>query len=397
VQYESIKSPRQLEDFLEAIADAPRLAFDTEFVSEDRYRPELCLIQVASDERLAIIDPYDVGDSTPFWELIATPGRTVVAHAAREEARFCFRFAGRPIAGLFDVQLAAGFVGWEYPLSLGNLVQKMLGKSLPKGESRTNWRKRPLSKAQLEYAILDVTELLEIHTLLQQEIASRDRGPWLGEEMDALQESVLEYERTSRWRRVSGTSGLKPRQLEIIRRLWEWREARARELDKPPRRVLRDDLMVELAKRQSAKVEQIQGIRGMERRGLFSQYELISEAIAEALRTPEDQLPRRPRSGRKAVSPMLSQFLSTAMACMSRQNHVAPAIVGNSDDVRDLLAYEIDHDPQQPDEDPEALPNLLRGWRGAVVGRSFRELLSGNTAIRVRDRRADQPLEFIEL
>lgn len=405
MNYEAIHSADQLAAFIDAISDEPVIGFDTEFVSEDRYRPELCLIQVAAGDALAVIDPYDVGDTTPFWELISTPGRVVLAHAAREEARFCYRYTGRKIAGLFDLQLAAGFVGLEYPISLGNLVNRLLRKTLPKGETRTNWRKRPLSESQIEYALRDVTELAAMYEILRRKIERRNRAEWLAEETEASQQSMIDAEEAERWRRVSGSSGLPPRQLEIVRRLWLWREQRAKETDQPPRRILRDDLVIELAKRQSSTVDRIRNIRGMERRGLMAQYSEIASAIADALETADSDLPRRPRSGRKQASPMLLQFLSTAVACICRQQHMAPAIVGNSDDVRELLAYELDHahrsgeadevdDAGEVDES-QPLPALLRGWRGEVVGRLVRDLLAGRLAIRIADHLEEQPLEFV--
>src|SRR5690606_26737123 len=146
----------ELEALCAEIAQCRFVGFDTEFVSEDSYRPELCLIQVAFGDRLAIIDPYRVETTDPFWEVLAEPGRIVIAHAAREEIRFCYRFSGKPIAGLFDTQLAAGFVGMEYPASLATLVQRLVGKTLPKGETRTNWRHRPLTPDQITYALHDV-------------------------------------------------------------------------------------------------------------------------------------------------------------------------------------------------------------------------------------------------
>lgn len=397
MDYQAIHTADQLADFVAALRDEPVIAFDTEFVSEDRYRPELCLIQVAAGDSLAVIDPYEVGDTTPFWDLIATPGRTVLAHAAREEARFCYRFTGRKIAGLFDVQLAAGFVGLEYPISLGNLVNRLLGKTLPKGETRTNWRTRPLSDSQIEYALHDVTELAVMHDKLRRKIERLNRLEWLVQETEANQQGMIEAEEAERWRRVSGSSGLPPRQLEIVRQLWIWREQRAKATDQPPRRILRDDLIIELAKRQSSTVDRIRNIRGMERRSLVAQYPEIAAAIAQALGTPDAELPRRPRTGRKQLSPLLSQFLSTAIACICRQHRMAPAIVGNSEDVRELLAYELEQaDAPQP-ETPENLPALLRGWRGEVVGRSFGDLLAGRLAIHVADYQAEQPLEFVDV
>jgi ribonuclease D len=330
-------------------------------------------------------------DSTlPFWDLISSTDKTVVAHAAREEIRFCLRIAKRQVANLFDVQLAAGFVGMEYPASLGTLVSRLEGKTLSKGETRTNWRHRPLSKEQIQYALQDVTELASMYRKLRHQVEQAQRQSWLQEEIQSVQDGILAAEQQENWRRVSGASGLPPRQLEIVRHLWLWRESRAEETDQPARRILRDDLLIELARRQSDDVKKIAHIRGMERRNLHSQYPAIAAAIAAALQTPEDQLPRRPRGQRGSVSPMLSQFLSTSIACVCRQTQMAPAIVGNADDVRELLAYELSG-PRSSSKPPA----LLRGWRGEVIGRSFRGLLAGQLAIRVADVNAEQPLEFI--
>lgn len=390
MNYESIETQTHLEEFCERIAAQSVIGFDTEFVSEDCYRPELCLLQVAAGDHLAVIDPYAVGDTSVFWELLCTPGRTVVAHAAREEIRFAYHFTGRPIAGLFDTQLAAGFVGIEYPASLGTLVQRLVGVTLPKGETRTNWRYRPLTQDQITYALHDVTRLAEMHGKLMAAVDQFDRWGWVEEETNRLQEKVINAEESENWQRVSGSSGLKPRQLEIVRQLWRWREDIAKTNDRLPRRVMRDDLIVELAKRGSADVRKIRSIRGLERRNFQDQYEAIGHAITAGLNVPEEDLPRRPRGRAKTASPMLSQFLSTAIACISRQHKLSPAIVGNSDDVKDLLAYQLA--PRRG----TSKPALLQGWRGDIVGKSFEKILDGKLAIRVADVTEDQPLEFFD-
>ena len=390
LQYDSINTVDELEQFCEEIADCKQIGFDTEFVSEDTYRPQLCLIQVAAGGRLAIIDPEYVKDTTSFWQLLTEPGRTVIAHAAREECRFCYRFTGKPIAGLFDTQLAAGFVGMEYPASLGNLVQRLVNKTLPKGETRTNWRRRPLSNDQITYALNDVVDLSEMHNQLAAMVLDLDRADWLTEESSVFQQKIIDAESRENWRRVSGSSGLNPRQLETVRQIWLWRENRAKTVDRLPRRVLRDDLIVELAKRGSTDQNKIKNIRGMERRGFNEHYGDIAEAIQVALETPDADLPRRPRGARRVVSPMLSQFLSTSIACISRQQKLAPPIVGNADDVRELMGYELDRRKDDP------VPSLLTGWRGDIVGKTFRRLLAGNLAIRVANVKEAQPLEFIE-
>ncbi len=233
MQHESINTVDHLRQFCDEIADLPIIAFDTEFVSEDTYRPKLCLIQVAAGDRLAIIDPIELSETTPFWELLAQPGRTVIAHAAREESRFCYRFTGKPIAGLFDTQLAAGFVGMEYPASLATLVQRLVNKTLPKGETRTDWSRRPLSRDQIHYALNDVCDLGEMYSQLSAMVDKLDRQAWLEEETANFQQKVIDAETRENWRRVSGSSGLNPRQLEAVRQLWLWREDRAPRLGSP--------------------------------------------------------------------------------------------------------------------------------------------------------------------
>ncbi len=390
MNYESPNTVAELEQFCREIAAYDRIGFDTEFVSEDTYRPQLCLIQVVAGDRLAIIDPLVVDDTTSFWNLLTEPGRIVIAHAAREEARFCIRFTGKPIAGLFDTQLAAGFVGMEYPASLGTLVQRLVNKTLPKGETRTNWYRRPLTPDQITYALSDVTDLFQMHEQLAAMAVKLNRTSWLDEETGIFQQKIIDAETRENWRRVSGASGLNPRQLETVRQIWLWRESRARELDRLPKRILRDDLLVELARKGSADLQKIRSIRGMERRGFNDQYEAIALAVETALKTPDEDLPRRPRGTRRVVSPMLSQFLSTSIACISRQHKLAPPIVGNADDVRELLGYELDR------REGESEPSLLKGWRGEIVGKTFRRILAGELAIRVADVTENQPLEFIE-
>ncbi len=145
-----------LEELAAHLRAVGRFAFDTEFVSEETFEPVLCLIQVATTERLAVIDPLAVRDLTPFWNVVNDPGVKVVMHAASEDLRICRLQTGTVPARIFDVQIAAGLVGFGYPLSLGNLVAQTLRVSVTGGETRTDWRRRPLSPPQLRYALDDV-------------------------------------------------------------------------------------------------------------------------------------------------------------------------------------------------------------------------------------------------
>ena len=324
MKYDYLSTDEAVGDFCRQIADAPLIAFDTEFVSEDRYYPELCLVQVAAQGQLAIIDPLTVSDLTPFWQLVASPGHTTVVHAGREEFRFCRRASGARPADLFDTQIASGLIGLDYPAAYGTLLQKLLGESLGKGETRTNWRRRPLSKRQLEYALQDVIYLEPLYLRIGAQLDALGRRQWLADELVAWQDQLEQEETTERWRRVSGISGLSRRQLAILHELWRWRDNQARSRDIPPRQVLRDDLMLELARRASDDEQRIRAVRGMDWRKLQRSIPEIAECVARGLNLPDEHCPSSgPKTPRPQYS-LLGQFLATAVNSMARAANVAP-------------------------------------------------------------------------
>src|SRR5262245_14499770 len=155
-----VTHPEDLPPVCEHLAASRRFGLDTEFVGEETYHPSLCLIQVATEERLILIDPLTVGPLDAFWKLVIDPANLVVVHAGREEVRLCRHGGGQVPGNLFDLQIAAGLVGLPYPLGHGSLVGQVLGVSLSKGETLTEWRRRPLTRAQVRYAFDDVRYLL---------------------------------------------------------------------------------------------------------------------------------------------------------------------------------------------------------------------------------------------
>lgn len=387
MKYEYLSTDQAVREFCQEIAGAPFIAFDTEFVSEDRYYPELCLVQVAAREQLAVLDPLAAPDLTPFWQLLASPGHTTIVHAGREEFRFCRRAIGARPAELFDTQVASGFVGLDYPAAYGTLLQRVLGQSLKKGETRTNWRHRPLSKRQLEYAVQDVVYLEPLYQRLIDRLDQLGRRHWLRDELAVWQDHLEREETTERWRRVSGISGLSRRQLAILRELWRWRDAQARSRDVPPRRVLRDDLMLEVARRASDDERLIRAVRGMDWRKLQRSIPDLAACVSRGLALPDEQMPH---SGPKVARPqytLLGQFLATAVHNMARAANMAPGLVGSVEDVRDLIAYHLGHGGQE-------VPILAQGWRSEVVGQVVSRLLDGELAVRIRDPNSQEPLSF---
>jgi ribonuclease D len=391
VQHEHITTDRSLAAFCRDLAGAPSIAFDTEFVSEHSYRPELCLVQVAAGDRLAVIDPQPIEDLKPFWELLAAPGHDTIVHAGREEILFCLDAVGRPPAQLFDVQLAAALVGYEYPAGYGSLMFKLLGRRPNKGETRTDWRRRPLSKSQIEYALDDVRYLEAMSTQLRTKLKRLNRATWLeSETADWLQE-LIAMRASERWWKVSGTSGLSRRNLAVVRELWRWREQEAQRRNCPTRRVLRDDLIIELAKRRTSDPKLIRALRGMERGDLQRLMPQLAAAVQRALDLSEEECPVPLQRESNSQLTVLGQFLSSALSSICRTAELAPSIVGTASDVRDLVAYHLginDSNGSQP-------PLLGRGWRAEIVGCLIEDLLAGKLAVRIGDPRSDEPLVFV--
>ncbi|HVU88943.1 MAG TPA: ribonuclease D [Pirellulales bacterium] len=387
MKHELITTDRELEELCRALAGAERIAFDTEFVSEDTYRPQLCLVQVAAAGRLAVIDPLKVQNLQPFWAVLAEGGHETIVHAGRQEIEFSLAAIGRLPNRLFDVQIAAGMVGLEYPASYGSLVSKLLGLTPQKGETRTDWRRRPLSERQIEYALADVDHLGEMRDKLGQRLARLKRTAWFESEMADWLTSVQEAQNRERWRKVAGSSGLPPRGLALVREIWTWRESEASRRNCPVKRVLRDDLIVELARRRSTDPKQIRAIRGMERGDLARSIPELSAAIDRALKISDADCPRVVRTDNNSQLNLLGQFLSSALGSICRAAEVAPSIVGTASDVRELVAFTLAGKRGEP-------PLLAHGWRADVVGQVFEDLLEGKLSIRIRDPKSDQPLEF---
>lgn len=387
MKYEYIDTDEALRELCSRITGASSIAFDTEFVSEDRYYPELCLLQIAAGEEFAIVDPLAISDLTVFWQTLLSPEHDTIVHAGREEFRFCLRAIGHRPANWFDTQIASGLVGVEYPAAYSTLISKLLGESVGKGETRTNWRQRPLSKRQLAYAIQDVTYLEPLYREITARLSDMERHDWLDEELASWQKRLELEESTEQWRRVSGISGLSRRQLAVLYELWKWREENARSRNTPPRRVLRDDLMVELARRGSSNPHHIRALRGMDWKKHRQLIPDIAQSIARAMELPDTQCPTTSDAAARPQFTLLGQFLATAIKSMARSAHVAPGLIGSVQDVRNLIAYHMGYATSSP-------PALATGWRAKVVGEVIDQLLDGQLAIRITDPLSDQPLAF---
>ena len=251
----------------------------------------MCLIQVAAGERLAVVDPLAVGDVTPFWEAVAAEGHETVVHAGREE--FCFSLAatGAPAESVVRRANRRRIGRLRISGRLRFAAQQVAGPVAAEGRNADRLAPPAVERHQIDYALDDVRYLPALRDRLREQLESLGRLPWMETEMAAWQDDVENSRTRERWRRVSGIGGLSARSLAIVRELWRWREGEAERRDSPVRRVLRDDLIVELARRQTADLKRIRAVRGLERGDLQRLLPQLAERIEAALALPDDQIP----------------------------------------------------------------------------------------------------------
>lgn len=393
VDHQQVTNQEQLAQLCRQIESAQRVGFDTEFVSEDTFRPQLCLVQVVTDEGMAVVDPLKLEDLAPLWTALADGDHVSICHAAREELNFSLTAINRPPARLFDTQIAAAFCSNEYPGAYSTVVSRILGKTPAKGEQRTDWRRRPLSAEQIQYALEDVRYLIPLYQELETRIERLGRSGWLAEEMANFLEEVANARSRQRWRKVSGIGNLAPRNLAIVRELWIWRQEEAERRDVPPRRVLRDDLIVELAKRKSSDVSKIRDLRGMTYRSLKNVLDDIAACIERGLSAPLDEI-RPPRLGAMPSQlNLLGQVLVPAITNVCRRKQIAASLACTATEIREMIAWQIGFG-QRDGDDP---PALAKGWRAELIGNLIDDLLSGRKAIRIEDPRSEHPLELVDV
>ncbi|MCE9562304.1 MAG: HRDC domain-containing protein [Planctomycetes bacterium] len=384
-----ISTPEQMAGCLEHLTKSPVIGFDTEFVGEDAYRPELCLIQIATPESLYVIDPFNVGPLEEFWKLLLDPKRKTVLHAGREDIRLCYFQAGKPPADVFDVQIASGLVGLTYPIGYAGLVSDLLGQRMTKGETLTDWRRRPLLPAQVRYAFDDVRFLLPAWKKLTDRLKRLKRMEWAAEEFaNGVRKAIGDEEAAAeKWRKVKGIGGLDRRGLAVAREVFGWREQFAERVNRPPRQLLRDDILAEIARRSPTKLEDLSAYRGMPHKEI----ERILEAVRRARELPIEQCPEQEaRDNDPPHVVLLGSLLSVALSDWCTRNKLASNLVASGSDLKAIVRSRVFRDPL-PD-----IP-LTRGWRAVAVLTELQAILNGETAIRVANPTASAPLHFVRM
>jgi ribonuclease D len=376
-------------DFLkscEKIAKSSVFGFDTEFVSEESFRPELCLVQVATPEDLFVIDAIAIGSLGAFWDLVTDGKRNVIVHAGREEIRICQHLSGKAPARLFDIQVAAGLIGVGYPAGYGTLVQTFAGTRLSKQETLTDWRIRPLTADQITYAFDDVRYLLQCHEKISARLLELDRIDWAEEEFADLQaRSNLDEPIGERWRKVKGTGGFDRKRLAMVREIVAWREEFAAKRNRPPRAILRDDLIADIVKRNPQKAQDILAFRGIQHRDS----EEIMAAIQKARALPVDTLPIQDETKPDAPQVgLIGQVMAGLLGDLCNRKSLVPGLVATASDLRELVRSKIDNTSLS------GTNSLAKGWRLKHVFPVLMDFLEGKTSLRLARVDNESPFEY---
>ena len=380
------------EDFLDLcdhIKKCGIVSFDSEFISDTGYRPQLGLLQFATPERCVAVDPLEVNSLSPWWDIMADDSTTVIVHGGQAEIRFCVQHGGQIPRRLVDIQIAEGLRGRSYPLSYNAIVERVLGTVITNSQTRTDWLRRPLSEEQIAYALEDVSYVPLVWERQRKWLQSKGRLEWATMEFDRMCQSILDEEKTAPWERLSGIHKLPRRELAVAQRLAVWREEEAAERNKPARRVLRDDLLIDLARRRPRSVQQALETRDLNRPEYRRKLDEMVEVIEEAGRIPDDKLPRRIRSRDDASSDdqIISRLLALALGNVCAELEIAQALVGTNKDLTELVKY------VRTGESSE-LPLLLSDWRGEICGDLLKKVLEGRVRFRVAPYGSSTPLIF---
>jgi ribonuclease D len=347
---------------------------------EDRYESEVCLIQVATVESVAIVDPFHDLDLTPLWNLIGDEDVEAVVHAGQEDLALSFQHTGRTPRNVFDVQIAAGLVGYDYPISLQRIVQTLLHIRLHKSKTLTDWRRRPLSQAQIRYGAEDVAHLLQVRQMLHDKLQGLDRVSWADEEFHTLEEPSL-YERAveDRLSRIKGLGKLNGAKLAIARELLTWRDALAERRNRPARVTMKDHLLVEIAKHALTDPAEIRDLRGLN----LSERDIesLAQAVRRGSEIPKSEWPTpSPRAVDSPHDAALMALATAVVRCYCMEHGLAYGLVATQRSIRELIRHSSFHRPAEG-----AGVELLTGWRGQTVGAMLADVLAGRRMVCIEE------------
>ena len=366
-----------LADLCSRLARAPYVAIDTEFMRENSYWPELCLIQIADANEAAAIDPMapDI-DLTPLLDLMVANDEVLkIFHAGGQDLEIVYNLTGKTPFPLFDTQIAAMALGMGEQVGYQNLVESWTGVKLDKGARFTDWARRPLDKRQIDYAIGDVTHLVEIFPRLLDKLKRTGRGDWLDQEMERLGNPASYInEPDSAWQRVKVPSR-KPDVLGRLKAAAAWREREAQDKDLPRGRIMKDETLADIAGQPPREQRDLAKVRGLSASWATNDIGArLMASLAAARPLSEDEMParddRKPGLGKDGA--LVADLLKLLLKIRAKESDVAPRLIARSDDLEALAAGRRDG------------LSILTGWRFEEFGRDALDLVEGRLGFTVK-------------
>ena len=369
---ELITTNDALADLCDALSSQRYITVDTEFLRESTFWPKLCLIQTAGDGIEAMIDPLAEGlDLQPFYDLLANDSVLKVMHGCRQDVEIFHKEAGIIPAPLFDTQIAAMVCGFGDAVGYENLIKKTTGGKIDKGSRFTDWSQRPLSEAQLTYALADVTHLRDAFEYLEKELQESGRSGWLEEESALLSDpEIYEQKPENAWKRMK-MQDRRPHVLGVLIEVAAWRETEAQERNVPRNRILKDDALRELALQGPKDKRALTRLRAVPKGYENSRHaDPLLEAVARGRKKTKDELPDMPAPtvNRPGIGPLVD-LLKVLLKQRSEETGVAPKLIANVADLERIAS----------DENPDVA--ALNGWRHEIFGQYAIALKQGKLAL----------------
>lgn len=367
-------------DRLEALCDHLRAvrqcAFDTEFIGENSYQPVLCLVQVATRDRVELIDPFAFDDLQPLWDVLADPQIEKICHAGDQDLAIAFARGGKRPQNVIDTQIAAGMLALGYPVAYWRLVELYAGVTLDKAHTYSAWDRRPLSRDQFQYAIDDVLYLPMIWQEVSRRVSDKGHMPWLVDACNELcdKAGTLNDPRGV-FMRLKGANTLNPMQLSVLRELAALREQLAYEHDLPPRQMIKDEALLDLANRMPRSESDLLAIRDLPREEVVSYGDQMLAAIERGRAVPPDQRPSLPGPIEDPLEvKRLAENLWAAAQVICLGQGVSPALVTSQAEMVQLARRVVDSRDLEKHI-------LMTGWHRDCLGQPLLDLIAGNMQI----------------
>jgi len=371
-----IESSSKMENLLERLNDEKIIAVDTEFFRETTYYPQLALVQIATASIVACIDPLAFDAKPALKKLLLDDDITKIFHSCSQDLEVLFYYLGQIPRSIYDTQIANALLSEHHQIGYASLVENELGMLLDKSQTRTNWLHRPLTEKQIQYAGDDVFYLYQLHSLLDKKLHSAGRKTWFDEESSKLlnNENNFMIASDKLWRRVKGATRLNKNKLAIVQSIAVWREQLAQQKDKTRRKILSDDIIIQLANDPPENISALNSY--IYRNTSFNDKEKqqLFETIQTALICPENEWPDNRFTVLDNQQKTLLKNLQLCVNSQAEKLGISSAILCSRKELEKLIVLYKQRDNQQDESQPGKL-NILQGWRFRCVGQHLIETI----------------------